>query len=389
MVRTITQGVKALAHELTIRENGKVEMAFAGEVPWHGLGTELQRGAAIEQWIEAAGMDWRVLRARVRYAVARGEGPDAWREYGEGEGKDWTGQVVLFRDDTKAPVGIVSSSYNVVQPREVIEFFRDLTGAAGMELETAGTLFGGKKLWAMATLNDPQSIADKRDTVKCNLLLSTSLDGSMATEAAWIATRVVCNNTLRISQDEGDAIRVKVNHRSTFDPAKVKGELGIEQAESAFDRTCRQMRELADKRMRESDVVQQTARLFYPSYDDMTTDEQAKVWRKKPVETVSRLTLDRGALGSEFDGTDGTAWQWLNSATQYIDHQAGKANTTADNRINSAWFGKGAAQKERAFTMARDYVPSLDGLIASINSMKPAPRGDGELLDRDDDTNPM
>lgn len=353
-----------MAHELTIRANGKVEMAFAGEVPWHGLGTQLERGATIEQWIESAGMNWKVLRAYVRFAVARGADPSAFRTA--------TDRVVLFRDDigdSSDYLGIVSDSYNVVQPREVIEFFRDLVGAAGMELETAGTLFGGKKLWAMATLNEGATIADKRDTVKCNLLLSTSLDGSMATEAAWIATRVVCNNTLRLSQSEGDAIRVKVNHRSTFNAAKVKAELGIEQAESAFERTIRQMRELAEKRMRESDIVTQTARLFYPDYDSMPDDEKAKVWRKKPVETVAAWTLNNETIGSEYDGTDRTAWQWLNSATQYIDHSAGKANTTADNRINSAWFGKGSAQKERAFAMALDYVPSLDDIIESTNAM--------------------
>ena len=217
-----------MAHELTIRENGKVEMAYVGELPWHGLVSELQPGASIEEWIEAAGMDWRVQRARVRYAVERGATPDCYREYDN--------QVVLFRSDDKAPLGIASDAFQIVQPRDTIEFFRDLVGSAGGTLNTAGTMFGGRKFWAMANFGEESAVDDPRDTVRRNLLLATACDGSMATTGTWIATRVVCNNTLQIGLHESAALRVKVYHRSKFEAKAVKAELGIEQAQSAFDR---------------------------------------------------------------------------------------------------------------------------------------------------------
>ena len=34
-------------------------------------------------------------------------------------------QIVLFRNDNLQPLGVVSKKYQVVQPREVLEFFRD------------------------------------------------------------------------------------------------------------------------------------------------------------------------------------------------------------------------------------------------------------------------
>lgn len=43
---------------------------------------------------------------------------------------------------------MVSNRYKVVQPREILEFYRDLTEDAGFELETAGVR--GRKLWALA-----------------------------------------------------------------------------------------------------------------------------------------------------------------------------------------------------------------------------------------------
>ncbi|MFX9212966.1 DUF932 domain-containing protein, partial [Acinetobacter baumannii] len=57
---------------------------------------------------------------------------------------------VLFRSDTQAPLSVVSQRYQVVQPQEILEFYRDLTEVSGFELETAGVLKGGKKFWALA-----------------------------------------------------------------------------------------------------------------------------------------------------------------------------------------------------------------------------------------------
>ncbi|MFX4535772.1 DUF932 domain-containing protein, partial [Acinetobacter baumannii] len=59
-------------------------------------------------------------------------------------------QRVLYRSDTHAPLSVVSQRFQEVQPREILEFYRDLTEQSGFELETAGVLKGGKKFWALA-----------------------------------------------------------------------------------------------------------------------------------------------------------------------------------------------------------------------------------------------
>lgn len=361
-----------MAHEITIRENGKAEMAYLnGVYCWHGLGNELTADASIEDWIEQAGMDWKACRARVRYATGRDN---------DGNPVDvmtYDNNVVLFRSDTRAPLGIVSDGFQIVQPGDVMEFWRDLTGAAGMQLQTAGTLFGGRKLWALAKVGEA-SIIDPKNTVRENLVIATALDGSMATEAFYCSTVVVCNNTLRAARGEGTP-KVKINHRSTFDPQAVKSELGVEMAMSTFERTIAAMRELAEKRMRESDVIIQSAKLFRPDYDDLDKDGQSKVWRSKPVEAVSRLALDNRAIGSDLDGMSGTAWQWLNSVTEYVDHAA--RAKTPDHRMDSAFFGKGAELKERAYAMAVDYTPSLAEVISATNDMFNRPASDTPVLD--------
>src|SRR6202044_3294118 len=102
-------------------------------------------------------------------------------------------------------------NFKIVQPGAVLEFFRDLTAAAGFTLETAGTLFGGKRFWALAAIGETASIADPADKMKGYLLLSTACDGSMATEARYTTVRVVCNNTLSSARSAG--AKVRVTHR--------------------------------------------------------------------------------------------------------------------------------------------------------------------------------
>lgn len=117
-------------------------MAYAGATPWHGLGNNLPRKQPIEVWQREAGMDWQILESPVHFKSDAVGHLGAIHSFPE--------QKVLYRSDTKAPLSVVSQRYHTVQPREVLEFYRDLTEVSGYELETAGVLKGGRKFWALA-----------------------------------------------------------------------------------------------------------------------------------------------------------------------------------------------------------------------------------------------
>lgn len=118
------------------------QMAYVGETPWHGLGNELTPQQPIEVWAEQSGMSFQILETPVRF-MAESVGP-------LGSIKTFADQKVLYRSDTQDALSVVSNRYQVVQPSEVLEFYRDLTQVAGYELETAGVLKNGKKFWALA-----------------------------------------------------------------------------------------------------------------------------------------------------------------------------------------------------------------------------------------------
>lgn len=117
-------------------------MAYAGAAPWHGLGNQLTQKQPIEVWQREAGMDWAIQESPVLFKSETVGHLGAIHSFPE--------QKVLFRSDTKAPLSVVSQRYHTVQPREVLEFYRDLTEVSGYELETAGVLKGGRKFWALA-----------------------------------------------------------------------------------------------------------------------------------------------------------------------------------------------------------------------------------------------
>lgn len=315
-----------MSHEITVRRSGKAEMAYVGEKPWHGLGQELAKGASIDEWKKAAGMDWSVERTAVEYTLP------------SGERRTWNDQHTLFRSDDGAPLGVVSENYKIVQPGECLEFFRDLTAGAGFELETAGTLFKGKRFWALARIGEEACVVGK-DKVSGYLFLVSSCDGSIATGGRYTAIRVVCNNTLRMALADGNRTH-KVSHRSKFDPAKLKDAMGIARGE--FKAFMDAAKSLAKVKMDDAKFADFLKGLVL---EQKFTSRVEQVTRT-PVYTKVEQLFKGAGMGAELPGAAGTAWGALNAVTEYVDHHA-RANDTG-NRFFNAQFGRGDALKTAA-----------------------------------------
>lgn len=311
-------------------------MAYAGEKPWHGLGNKLARHQPIDVWREQAGMDWEVEESEVRYITGNNN---------VGVINAFPGQKVLYRSDTKAPLAVVSERFKVVQPGEILEFYRDLTAHSGFELETAGVLREGRKFWALAKTG--QSMALKgRDRVDGYLLLATACDGTLATTAQFTSVRVVCNNTLRIALG-GASGAIKVPHRSHFDADTVKRQLGI--TVSAWDGFVARMKALAECPV-DPDSVEGLLRrvLTYPVAEGKATvvNEQALA--------NARALYEGGGRGAMLASSRGTAWGLLNSVTEFVDHH--RRARSDDHRRDAAWFGQGAQIKQKAWESVLELV---------------------------------
>ena len=310
------------------------KMAYTGEAPWHKLGSELPAKQPIEVWAQKAGMDWRICETPVRYLTGQVGALGAIMSFDE--------QKVLYRSDTNKPLSVVSDRYQVVQPQEVLEFYRDLTEISGFELETAGVLKDGKKFWALAKMGK-EAVLKGNDVVKGYLLLATSCDGTLATTATPTSVRVVCQNTLTIALN-GASAAIKVPHNTNFDAQAVKRQLGV--AVSHWDSFMYRMKTLSERKVKSHEAMNYFLKVLCQTD---VLDSSNVLTNERALKKVQFIYEGNGR-GAELTAANGTAWGLLNAVTEFVDHE--KQARSPENRLDSAWFGQGASLKQRALDHA-------------------------------------
>lgn len=320
-----------MAHEIHHDANGKAAFAYVGQAAWHGLGQQLTPDAPIPMWITEAGFDWEIKEAKVMGACD-------FNENGTSSLIEMPDRKMLYRSDTHAPLAVVGNKYNVVQPPDVIRFYEDLVEQGGFNLETAGVLFGGRRMFALAKVNEGVSVyKNGKDLVKQYLLLSTACDGTMATQVRNTSVRVVCNNTLQMSFSDGLPL-LRIPHSARFNPETVKQQLGL--TKGSFDLFMDQARALASRKLTDTEAIRFLVNLVG---DPTLPLEDQAVGSANKMKGI--YTLYRGAAkGAELAGN--SAWGMLNSVTEFVDHHM--SFQTADNQLNNALFGDGVALKQQA-----------------------------------------
>jgi phage/plasmid-like protein (TIGR03299 family) len=285
-------------------------------------------------------MDWTIESSEVRYVSSTSSSS-------LGSIHAFPEQRVLYRSDTKEALSVVSSRYQVVQPCEILGFYRDLTEVGGFELETAGVLKDGKKLWALARTGQSVTLKGK-DSVNGYLLLATACDGTLATTAQFTSVRVVCNNTLQIALGDSEGA-IKVPHRLQFDAQSVKRQLGI--AISSWDGFMARTRALADRKV--SDTVAESFFRRVLTYPAGGPNAPAPATNDRAIKAVHELYAGRGK-GATLPSASGTAWGLVNSVTEFVDHQ--RRARSDDHRRDAAWFGVGATLKQKAWDEAMKLI---------------------------------
>ena len=304
------------------------QMAYVGQTPWHGLGNPLSANQPLEVWQQQAGMDWEIKSSPIHFTSEDNDAPGLLLPFPQNK--------VLYRSDTLAPLSEVSQRYQVVQPREILEFYRDLTEVSGFQLETAGVLKGGKKVWALARTGLSTTL-QANDTTNAYILMATACDGSLATTAQFTAVRVVCNNTLAIAFDDNKGA-VKVPHSTTFNAEAVKRQLGI--SVSSWDTFMYRMKLLSQRRVKQAE-----AEAFFRALFTNTLSRPSAKANEQSMTKALSIYNGRGR-GAELGSSKGTALGLLNAVTEFVDHERRARNT--DYRLDSAWFGQGAVLKQKA-----------------------------------------
>lgn len=303
-------------------------MAYANEAPWHGLGNNIDADSSIEEWQRQAGLDWTVSKRPVFFHQR--EQDNTFSVAAERHFKD---KFVLARDTDNAPFSVVSDRYKPVQPKDVLEFFRDLISTHGMTIETAGSLKDGKRIWALAKTGDAHKVLGA-DHVDSYLLLATSYDLTFSTLAQFTSVRVVCNNTLQQSLKDYIS-RVSIPHFRDFDAKSVHEQLGLGRAQwGAFTDALDAIAKIKVDSVKAKEVLDRVFKV----------PEETITYIDPQVQKVLQLFQGK-AIGADIAGQ--TGWGLVNAVTEYADHH--KRARSQGNRLDNAWFGDAANIKNAVF----------------------------------------
>ena len=270
-------------------------MAYAGELPWHGLGVKVIDDLTPEQMMQKAGVDWTVEKQNL---ITSG-------------GSTVSNKQALVRSSDGSVLDVVGKGWNPVQNAEAFNFFEEYVRAGDMHMHTAGSLNDGKMVWALAKTNESFELFDG-DVTENYFLFSNPHEFGKAIDIRMTPIRVVCHNTLTLSLSQDSNAMVKVNHRKEFDSAEVKEQMGIAKEKMEQYKTMAEF--LGSKRYTPENIVQYFNEVFGSP-------------AKEKVEGVLPFTSNNAKIAMEHLDTQpganfaqGSFWNAFNTVTFMTDH---------------------------------------------------------------------
>lgn len=348
----------------------QVESMFSVKLtPWHGKGAVLQEHPTSAQAIKAAGLDWPVEQRHVywgkpqgdvimpiqvpnRKALVRVKYPDP-----------------ALCDDTQIGVpeedllSIVSDAYKPLQNTEAFAFFDPLVQSGDLVYETAGSLFGGRKIWVLARYLRKQIKIMGNDEVRPYVLLVNGHDGVTGIMVQPTPVRVVCNNTLMASQSCG----MQINFKHVGDVAAEieKAKEVLESMRTSFDEMELVWSNMAETHVTPTEVDWLIHSVCCPKeWQNQVTDQpdeneietQGEITPRKitRVQAMEKRILELMIVGQGASAeTKGTVWGVYNAMIEFADYYMG---ARSKDRANYELFGDGARFKETALAVCKDYM---------------------------------
>jgi phage/plasmid-like protein (TIGR03299 family) len=332
-----------MSHGITSKD----QMYSVREVPWHGLGVVLDEyPKSIDEALEKAGLGWKVSHGDV-LVVKRPEWTDAFGTKHPPELIPAKGFKANVREDTGDVLGIVSDEYEVVDNRAAFAFLDALIGS-DMHFETAGSLWGGRRVWVLARL--PEYVELGGDLSATYVYVANSHDGSMAVTAAVTPIRIVCANTLgaALRQAEhgvGTQRTFRFRHTGNLQAkfAEARQVLGMTINYQA------QFKELADRLalqpLSEGTLERSVLRHLWTIDEDL--GKVARANRERTIGRVLDVFRGRGLAGDTTGNSPGTKWVAFNAIAEHLDY--GRRYTRRTSQVQRSF--EDTALKQRALEL--------------------------------------
>lgn len=251
--------------------------------------------------------------------------------------------MATVRDVDRKLLGVVGPRFRPLQNADAFAFFEPLLASGEVELESAGSIRGGQRVWVLARImRDPVVIVQAADDiVRPYLLVANGHDGTMALRVGFTPIRVVCANTLAMAIEPGVSRLLRVRHHARAADALAAVRDTLDLAMGQFRASSEQYRLLAHVQVSPTDLRAYVQRVLKHggNLDDVERDPL--------VEEVTKL-FEHGR-GNSHVAIAGTWWAAFNAVTEYLAHERGRH---AERRLDGLWFGDAANLNRRALDVA-------------------------------------
>lgn len=305
-----------MSHELEINADGTARMAYAGDIPWHRLGTRLDGLQSAETMLSAAQADFDVVTTKVAAVDDDGNfilNPNGTPIIVE----DSRATVRVNPDGSFDGLATVGTRYVVTQNKESLQRALDVVGASAGEaiVETCGVLRGGKEFFASINLGsliiDPTGVNDK---IERYLLVRNGHDGKIPITYANTPLRTVCRNTAVLAQEQARSVFTARHTRNQDTALEQAGEVLKISADWA-----RNFKETAEKMLRipvpnGSRQFDQVFSAVWPDKPDFSK-RQRENYDELQMRVRGIYLSKKNAGGYGFNG-----WSAYNAIAEYLDH---------------------------------------------------------------------
>ncbi len=336
-------------------------MFSVGAAPWHGLGHVLDQAPTVAEAITLAGLNWTVSLRPMWTTLDGGATPIPV-----------PGQRAVLRGDTGSILGVVGGDFVPLQNADAFAFFDPLVADGTLELDTAGALREGRRVWIMAKIpGGPEAIVPEADDiVERYVLLCHGHDGSLALRCGFNPVRVVCQNTLSAALERGDGMFC-LRHTAGLSTA-LDGVRGVIARQiEIFHDSAAAWRYLASKACDDADFTAYVLRTFATVHA-----ERDEVEEVQPGPQTGRRLLEQvrplfeGGAGNDVAGVRGTWWAAYNAITEWLTHERGNSQGSererAERRFDALHLGVGRKIGQRALMIALEAAESSrDSVVAT------------------------
>lgn len=294
-------------------------MFYTREKPWHGLGVRVEEALTSEEALEKAGLNWEVDQSEVLTS----------------DGVVIPNYKANIRSTDKAVLGVVSDRYCVMQNKEAFAFTDKLIDGE-VRYETAGSLYGGRRVWMLAKMPTEKILGDDVEPYLC---FTNSHDGSTKIKACMTPIRVVCNNTLNLALRKTKR-QWATKHTGNMDSRVYEAKECLGLAQEYMEGLGQYAEKLANTSI-SNDKIQEILNDLFPYNEVKDTDRIKNNMQKCKDEFMTCYYM------TDITQFLGTAWGVVNAMSDMVTHNAPRRQTESYRENNWGRIMDGHAMIDR------------------------------------------